>query len=689
MSYYIESKNIKMYPSGYRGLTSNTGNKKSYNPESKLNVEANAVRSLKTLINFTRTEKISLPDSSEVIVKNKNYGDLVITEDYNWKNVPGGSTYNYVNFEFICNGYYFKIIDSRKAFESILQSSPNQIYVKLLFSDMNIRVPLSTQDSTADNENTCITEKHLANLKKGTDSGALTATLLDNSQGNIIDYTSLDENITINDVSSDYFTGIELVTEINSGDPSNYDYHYFKILEKDPSESTNYIVPQEAKLTTDTKHIWGSTSNSKNKSLYDEYETGKIRSHDNSALEIEGATSVNITTPTGSEKLVNITTPKVKIKGSDNTTTEIKGNEIDTTTIKGYTDLTLACETGANSVLTLKAPAIKLTNDNATLFVQYTPNEFLIEPLTSSTKTLNYTDSNGLVLKELDSDDNVSNKVKITSDKVEVGTDNNTSTKIYKDEIQTEDICLTSQKSDSGFNALQIDSSGYISGVALSATHTTPSATQIADYVIGITQDTNGAITYSTSTLPLIGKNNALQGIAKVNGTGTYNGTVHQIYVKSTESSDGGKLFVDNVNTVLETMDEGYEYPLIARKKADAITNWFETGCWVYTIKANSTGRLTAVSFYAASDERLKENIKPLKYNKSILDLPVYTYDYIDGQKNNIGCLAQDLQKLYPELVSQNSDGYLMVDNSKVVYLLLEEVKLLKKELNEIKTKLK
>lgn len=378
MSYYIESKNIKMYPSGYRGLTSNSDDpskpKKSYNPESKLNVEANAVRSLKTLINFTHTQKIS--DSSEVTVKNKNYGDLVITEDYNWKNVPGGLTHDYVNFEFICNGYYFKIIDSRKAFESILQSSPGQIYVKILFSDMNIRVPLSTQDdSTADKDNIYITEKHLANLYKGPDSGYLTATLLDNSQGNIIDYTSLDENIN----STDYFTGIELVDAIDTKDPSNYDYHYFKILEKDPSESTNYIVPQEAKLTTDTKHIWGSNSNSKNKSLYDEYETGKIRSHASSALEIEGSTSVNISTPTGSDKLVNITTPKVEIKGSDTTTTKIEGNKITTTTIKGSSNLTLTCNTGATSTLTLKAPVIKLTNDAATLSVQYTPNEFLID----------------------------------------------------------------------------------------------------------------------------------------------------------------------------------------------------------------------------------------------------------------------------------------------------------------------
>ena len=40
-------------------------------------------------------------------------------------------------------------------------------------------------------------------------------------------------------------------------------------------------------------------------------------------------------------------------------------------------------------------------------------------------------------------------------------------------------------------------------------------------------------------------------------------------------------------------------------------------------------------------------------------------------------------------MIGENSNGYLTVDNSKVVYLLLEEVKKLKKELDRIKTKLK
>lgn len=98
-----------------------------------------------------------------------------------------------------------------------------------------------------------------------------------------------------------------------------------------------------------------------------------------------------------------------------------------------------------------------------------------------------------------------------------------------------------------------------------------------------------------------------------------------------------------------------------------------------------ATGNVRAQSFYATSDKRLKENIVEYKPEKSILDLPVYKFDFINGAKNNIGCLAQDLKEICPEIVSENDNGYLSINESKIVYLLLDEVKKLKKEVEELK----
>lgn len=85
------------------------------------------------------------------------------------------------------------------------------------------------------------------------------------------------------------------------------------------------------------------------------------------------------------------------------------------------------------------------------------------------------------------------------------------------------------------------------------------------------------------------------------------------------------------------------------------------------------------------SDKRLKTNIVPFSSQKSILDLPVYKFDFLKGPKNSIGCLAQDLQQICPELVDEDEKGYLAIQENKIVFLLLEEVKKLRKEVDELK----
>lgn len=90
----------------------------------------------------------------------------------------------------------------------------------------------------------------------------------------------------------------------------------------------------------------------------------------------------------------------------------------------------------------------------------------------------------------------------------------------------------------------------------------------------------------------------------------------------------------------------------------------------------------------SVSDIRLKENISDYVPDKSILDLPLKRFDFKDGNKNQIGCIAQDLQKIYPELVSENTDGYLEIDEIKLIYPLIAEVKSLRDELSQLKSKL-
>lgn len=105
-------------------------------------------------------------------------------------------------------------------------------------------------------------------------------------------------------------------------------------------------------------------------------------------------------------------------------------------------------------------------------------------------------------------------------------------------------------------------------------------------------------------------------------------------------------------------------------------------------ISLATNGTVTATKFSATSDARLKENLQPLA-SVDILSLPTYKFDFIEGPKNQIGCLAQDLQKICPELVDTDKDGYFHIQETKIVYLLLDELKKLKEKVKSLESEVK
>lgn len=69
-------------------------------------------------------------------------------------------------------------------------------------------------------------------------------------------------------------------------------------------------------------------------------------------------------------------------------------------------------------------------------------------------------------------------------------------------------------------------------------------------------------------------------------------------------------------------------------------------------------------AFALKSDMRLKENIEPV--GKLPSGIGVYKFDYIDGAKDQIGVMAQEVLPIIPEAVLVGDDGYYMVDYGKL-----------------------
>ena len=149
----------------------------------------------------------------------------------------------------------------------------------------------------------------------------------------------------------------------------------------------------------------------------------------------------------------------------------------------------------------------------------------------------------------------------------------------------------------------------------------------------------------------------------------------------------------DNAVKAYVTSDTGKTYLVTATSSGNyldlkrASSSIYASGTGFYATTFESTSTITAgSSFNAKSDKRLKDNIKSFEPHKSILDLPVVEFDFKSDKSHHIGCIAQDLQQICPEIVHTGEDGYLTIEENKIVYLLLDEVKKLKKEVEELKS---
>ena len=89
-----------------------------------------------------------------------------------------------------------------------------------------------------------------------------------------------------------------------------------------------------------------------------------------------------------------------------------------------------------------------------------------------------------------------------------------------------------------------------------------------------------------------------------------------------------------------------------------------------------------AAGHKATSDSRLKEEKKRVSYD--ISSISTYHYRLKTDNEYHIGLLAQEVEKIIPEAVSENKDGYKSLDYNAVVAVLVGQVNALTKRIEEL-----
>jgi hypothetical protein len=98
---------------------------------------------------------------------------------------------------------------------------------------------------------------------------------------------------------------------------------------------------------------------------------------------------------------------------------------------------------------------------------------------------------------------------------------------------------------------------------------------------------------------------------------------------------------------------------------------------------------------YASSDERLKDNLQVIQDPlDKVGQISGYEFDWNEESPewaqergHDIGIVAQEIQKVLPEIVTERTNGYLGVDYKRIIPLLIESVKELKQEIENLKKK--
>lgn len=125
------------------------------------------------------------------------------------------------------------------------------------------------------------------------------------------------------------------------------------------------------------------------------------------------------------------------------------------------------------------------------------------------------------------------------------------------------------------------------------------------------------------------------------------------------------------------------------------VTTWEEnrinhSGAIIAGGDISSNGWMYASEFYLNSDARYKDNVIELESVKDKLhSVSVHRYSMKDGSNDNaIGVIAQEVEEVFPELVTTKEDGYKSVNYRALSTVLWKIVQEQDKEIEDVKSRL-
>ena len=239
----------------------------------------------------------------------------------------------------------------------------------------------------------------------------------------------------------------------------------------------------------------------------------------------------------------------------------------------------------------------------------------------------------------------------------------------------------------------------------------------ISDSGTLITLNSNSQVNGNLVVTGTVSANNLISGSSQVTLSGDITGAANNTQIASgvivnndvnasaaishTKLNFGGSGIVSGSSQVSKTLQEvtsagNTTSTTISITNSTASTS-ITTGALVVTGGIGTSGAIFAggdVVAFATSDRRLKDNIQPIENPlQKINSIGGYSFVWNEEEQHiykgkDYGVIAQEIEEILPELVDTRENGYKAVKYDKIISLLIEGIKELSSEVQELKNKL-
>jgi hypothetical protein len=249
-------------------------------------------------------------------------------------------------------------------------------------------------------------------------------------------------------------------------------------------------------------------------------------------------------------------------------------------------------------------------------------------------------------------------------------------------------------------NGIRLNSTEFDAGNGTSITLITPASANdvldVVEYTMGIgntgPQGSGGPLNNITATTdndtyyPIFatGTGTTLPYITTTNDYFEFNPSSGTITAKSF-IGDGSGLTGTGSTVADDTSTNATFYPVFTQ-----ITSGIITASKVSTTKLSfnpSSGTLNTTELNSTSDINLKTNIRPIQNSIDKLSkVNGVVFNWKDNQKSSVGVIAQEVEKVFPELVK--TEDFKSVNYNGLVAVLIEGMKEQQKQINILRTEI-